>query len=78
MAVLTYEAIKLNNLHFAFQHAAIAILVTLVVGLAVGLFAGWLLTQAIDRDWLPDHLHTVGALMVLVATFIVSNLRSTP
>lgn len=74
LAVLTYEALKLGDLNMAAQHAAIAILLTLVIGLLVGALAGWLLMQAAYRNWLPEHLHTLGALMLVVLAFFTSNL----
>ncbi len=74
LAVLTYEALKLDNLNVVAQHAGLAIARTVIVGLAVGMLVGWLLMKAVDRDWLPEHLHTLGTLMLVVLAFFVSNL----
>lgn len=47
---------------------------TALVGLLIGLIGAWALTWVLGRYWVPDYLHNPVALMVVVATFTLSDL----
>ncbi|KPV96601.1 K(+)/H(+) antiporter NhaP [Pseudoalteromonas sp. P1-9] len=75
-AVLVFEAVMLTGQESIFNHTLGALFMTLVVGLSLGLFAGWFTSLLIRRQWLPYELHKFGILALVLATFSVSNYLS--
>ncbi|MCL4264040.1 MAG: cation:proton antiporter [Anaerolineae bacterium] len=75
LAVLVVEAILGGGAQptLNFFHIAQGIVVTLLVGTAVGLVAGWLLVEFLRRDWIAPFLETAVALMMVLAAFALSN-----
>lgn len=75
-AVLVFEAVMLTGQESIFNHTLGALFMTLVVGLSLGLFAGWFTSLLIRREWLPFELHKFGILALVLGTFSISNYLS--
>ena len=75
-AVLVFEAVMLTGQESIFNHTLGALFMTLLVGLSLGVFAGWFTSLMIRRQWLPFELHKFGILALVLATFSVSNYLS--
>lgn len=73
LAVIAFEVIAEGRYENAIPHAAAAIGRTLLLGSALGLGGAAILATAIRRFWIPDHLHTLLAAMLVVAVFAGSN-----
>ncbi len=74
LAVIAFEVITERRYESAFSHATWTAVRTIGLGGALGLFGAGLLTIAIRRFWMPDHLHTLVAAMLVVSVFAGSNL----
>jgi NhaP-type Na+/H+ or K+/H+ antiporter len=72
-AVMTYEFIVASAGQTALGHVAWLFLQTLLAGLLLGIGAGWLLGQLLSRNLLPDYLHNLATLSLVLVTFSVSN-----
>ncbi|MCX2980190.1 sodium:proton antiporter [Halieaceae bacterium IMCC14734] len=72
-AVMTYEFIIASAGQTALGHVAWLFLQTLLAGLLLGIGAGWLLGQLLSRNLLPDYLHNLATLSLVLVTFSVSN-----
>jgi NhaP-type Na+/H+ or K+/H+ antiporter len=74
IAVLVFEEIFSGG----FQQFTIASVTGLFSTLIVGLVVGWLGAQLIifflRRFWIPDFLHNSATIMIVITTFIISNL----
>ena len=57
LAVLVYEEVLLQQSTPEFSSVLLSLTWTAIVGLALGCAGGFLLTQALRRYWVPDHLH---------------------
>ncbi|MGE0482072.1 MAG: cation:proton antiporter [Phycisphaerae bacterium] len=73
LAVIAFEVVTEGRLENAVSHAAWTAARTIGLGGAVGLAGAALLAVAIRRFWIPDHLHTLVASMLVVAVFAGSN-----
>lgn len=73
LAVLVYEEVLLQHSVPEWSSVAASLVWTLTVGLALGCAGGALLTQALRRFWVPDHLHGVSALTLALLLFAISN-----
>lgn len=73
LAVLVYEFIISGGGHNAISHSLLTFGKLISVGTIVGACSGYLLGLTIRYHWLPEFLHNVAALTLVVASFIASN-----
>ncbi len=73
LAVLVYEEVLLQHSSPEWSSVITSLAWTLTVGLALGCAGGAVLTQALRRFWVPDHLQGVTALTLSVLLFAISN-----
>lgn len=73
MAVLIFEGLLIGKASQAAGFAAVAVAKTLVIGGGIGFLAAALLTLVVARFWLADHLQNAVSLMLVIATFTISN-----
>lgn len=74
LAVLVLEQMRLaSDGDYPLASALWTLTVTSTVGLVIGLLAALILTLLLARYWVPDYLHAVLILAVVMATFAVSN-----
>jgi NhaP-type Na+/H+ or K+/H+ antiporter len=72
-AVIAFEVVSQGRYDSLVADAIWIIARTLTFGTLVGLAGAALLAVAIRRFWLPDHLHTIAAAVVVVGVFAGSN-----
>ncbi|MCB0216110.1 MAG: sodium:proton antiporter [Chloroflexi bacterium] len=73
LAVLVFEAITAAGAGEATSALIQVIARTLFLGLAIGLAGAAATIVVIERDWLPDHLHTNLVLMLVIGGYAMSN-----
>lgn len=73
LAVLVFDEVLLQHARPEWSSVTISLTWTLLVGMALGCGGGALLTQALRRYWVPDHLHGVTALTLALLLFAISN-----
>lgn len=73
LAVLVFEFIITGQGRAALGHSLGTFILVLVVGLGLGLVAGWLFGLLLRRHWLPEYLHNVAALTLVCGVFALSN-----
>ncbi len=73
LAVLVFQFILSTGGGAAVGQAALDFLSMVVVGSAVGLAAGFLLGEALRRDWIPEYLYNVVTLALVFGAFAGSN-----
>jgi len=74
IAVLVFEEI-INRGFQQFTAVSIyGLFITLVVGFGIGWIGAQLILYFLKRFWIPDHLHNAAAIMIVITTFIISNL----
>lgn len=73
LAVLVYEFVISGSGQEAFGHTMLSFGKMLLVGGAVGASCGYLFGLIIRNNWLPVFLHTLGALTLVIVSFIASN-----
>ena len=73
LAVLVFEQAFLHAADASVGSAIKILLVTVAVGLGTGVAAGWLMSRAFRRFWVPDHLHGVVVLSLALLLFAVSD-----
>lgn len=77
LAVLVFEGMDAVGVS-GFQSAALVVgkglLRTLAVGLLAGAGGAWILASLLRRHLIPDHLQSPVTLMVVVSSFVASNL----
>ncbi len=73
MAVMTYEFILVRSEEEAIIHVAWLFLQTVLIGGLIGVLAGWALVQVLHRNWLPEYLHNIVTLSLVLLAFSVSN-----
>ncbi|SMP42126.1 sodium/proton antiporter, CPA1 family [Neorhodopirellula lusitana] len=74
LAVLVYEEVLLQHSTPEFSSVMTSLAWTATVGLVLGCAGGAILTQALRRFWVPDHLHGVSALTLALLLFAISDL----
>lgn len=74
LAVLVYEEVVLAQSAPHFSSALKSLAITGAIGVGLGVAGGALLTQALRRYWVPDHLHGVTALSLALLLFALSNM----
>lgn len=73
LAVIAFEVVSVGQYDSAFPNALWTAIRTLALGSALGIAGAGLLALAIRRFWIPDHLHTLVAAMLVIAVFAGSN-----
>jgi len=73
LAVLVLEFIVSSQAGGALGATALTFLETVVVGLAAGLGTGWLLGEALRREWLPMYLFSATTLAAVFAAFALAD-----
>ncbi len=74
LAVLVYEFIISGGGQNALSHTMLTFGKLVSVGAIIGACSGYLFGLTIRYHWLPEFLHNVAALTVVIASFIASNL----
>ncbi len=74
LAVLVFEVIVATSGEEAASAVAWGLTYTVVIGGGLGVTTALLLAWLVSRHGMPDHLHNAVSLMLVVATFVVSNL----
>ncbi len=73
LAVLIYEFIISGGGQNGLGHTLLTISLLLLVGGLIGCCGGYLFGIAVKRHWLPEFLHNVAALTLVIASFNISN-----
>lgn len=73
MAVLVYEFIILETTGHALGHTFLTFGQLLLVGVLLGILAGYLFGMVLRHHWLPEYLHNVATLTLLFGVFAISN-----
>ncbi|UCF33399.1 MAG: cation:proton antiporter, partial [Phycisphaerales bacterium] len=74
LTVLIFEVIVIGKAGEATAHVALAVAKTVFLGGGLGVVAAGLLVLLIKRYWIPDYLQNAVSLMLVVGTFVLSNL----
>jgi CPA1 family monovalent cation:H+ antiporter len=69
LAVLIFE-FTVSEQH---QHTILMFGVTVIAGTLLGLAGAWLLATLLRRQWLPEYLHRVASLALVLGVFALSN-----
>ena len=69
LAVLVFE-FTVSEQH---QHTLLMFGVTVIAGTLLGLAGAWLLATLLRRQWLPDYLHRVASLALVLGVLTLSN-----
>lgn len=72
LAVLVYEFILAGSSGHALNHTLLAFAKIVIVGLLLGSLAGYLYGNILRRHWLPEFLHNVSTLGLVIFIFAVS------
>ncbi|MBU3950664.1 MAG: cation:proton antiporter, partial [Proteobacteria bacterium] len=73
MAVLAYEFIIAGSGQQALAHTMVLFLKLLGIGSLIGVVAGYLFGLAIRRHWIPEFLHNLFAISLVLGVFVFSN-----
>jgi NhaP-type Na+/H+ or K+/H+ antiporter len=73
LTLLIFEVILIGEAREAAVHVGVALLKTVAIGGGLGFVAAWILVVLIERYWIADHLQSAVSLMLVVASFAVSN-----
>ncbi len=73
LAVLVFEQAILHAQDASVVGAIKILSYTTTVGLGIGVAAGWVMTWAFRRFWVPDHLHGVVVLSMALMLFAISD-----
>ncbi|MEB3287434.1 MAG: cation:proton antiporter [Vampirovibrionales bacterium] len=73
LAIIVFEAIQTLDLSDTFIMVAVNLLKTIAVGGILGLIVTKVFVGILRREWIPVYLQSPMTLMVLLATFVVSN-----
>lgn len=74
LAVLVFEVIVAGGFQEAAGLVVISLLKTVLLGSAIGALGAIIVMLLMRRYWIPDFLHSVVTLMLVVAAFTASNL----
>lgn len=74
LAALTLGVIASINDGDTFLHISFHFLETIVVASVVGISAAYWLGRAIRLRWIPEYLHNIATLTIVIAAYTVSNL----
>ncbi|MBI4179988.1 cation:proton antiporter [bacterium] len=73
LAVLVFEAILAGGLQKTGGLAAVGVVKALAVGIICGLAGAGILVLLLKRFWIPDFLETPVTLVLVIASFLISN-----
>ena len=73
LAVLVYEFLVSAGSGGAFVDTLMVFFRVLLAGTAIGIGIGYLLGEALRRDWLPHYLYNVATLAAVMGAFAASN-----
>lgn len=73
MAVMTYEFILASTGQDAWSHVIRLFCMTLLTGALIGLIAGWVFGELIERNFIPEYLQNLAALSLVLLSFALSN-----
>ena len=74
IAVLVFEEILSGGFQEFSADSIIGLIITLIVGFGLGWIGAQLIIYFLKRFWIPDFLHNATAIMMVITTFIISNL----
>lgn len=74
LAVLVFELVVSAGAGNALGHTLAVFAETLVVGTMTGLLGGWLLGEALRRDWFPPYLVNAETLALVFGVFALADL----
>ena len=74
LAVLVYEFIISGGGNTAWGHTFVTLGTIIAIGAIMGAFGGYFFGLTIRYQWLPEFLHNVAALTLVISAFIASNL----
>ncbi|MCJ7763807.1 MAG: cation:proton antiporter, partial [Dehalococcoidales bacterium] len=77
LAVLVFQAIVAGGGQEAASAIALSLVKTLLFGGAIGVLGAVILVQLLKRYWIPDFLHSVVSLALVIAAFTASNYLQT-
>ncbi|MEW6272335.1 MAG: cation:proton antiporter [Thermodesulfobacteriota bacterium] len=73
LAVLAFTVVQADAVGEGFGRAILELASTLVLGVAAGGVAAWILIVVLARFWVPDTLHNPVSLMLMIAAFTTAN-----
>ncbi|MGD8560024.1 MAG: sodium:proton antiporter [Gammaproteobacteria bacterium] len=73
LAVLVFDYIIIEKTGEALSHTLLTFGQLLLVGISLGVIAGYLFGVVLRRHWLPEYLHNVATLTILFGVFAISN-----
>ncbi|MGB5325145.1 MAG: cation:proton antiporter, partial [Pseudomonadales bacterium] len=73
MAVMTYEFILASAEQTALGHVLWVFTLTILTGLVVGVFSGYVLGKLLENNLIPEYLHNLATLSVVLVAFSFSN-----
>jgi NhaP-type Na+/H+ or K+/H+ antiporter len=73
LAVLVFQVIAAIGLQEAATLVVLSLVKTLILGGIIGAVGAIILVQMLKRYWIPDFLHSVVSLAVVIAAFTASN-----
>ncbi len=74
LAVLVFEARHIEAFNIATLHALAALGKTILIGGGIGAAAAILIAFLLRRHWIPDYLESLVTMMIVVVTFVLSNI----
>lgn len=74
LAVLVYEFIIAGGGHIALGNALMALSQIVIVGMLMGAVCGYLFGLTLRRHWLPEYLHNIVTLGLVLLSFAASNM----
>lgn len=72
-AVLVFEAISSDSSMNGVSSVVQSVAITIAAGVGLGVLSAFLLQNLLTRFWVPDYLQNPVSLMLVIATFTVSN-----
>jgi len=73
MAVVTYEFILASAAHTTLGHVLQVFLFTIAIGVVLGVIAGFILERLLVNHYIPEYLHNLAALSLVLVAFSFSN-----
>jgi NhaP-type Na+/H+ or K+/H+ antiporter len=74
IAVLVYEEIVSGGFERITTASITGLILTLIIGFGIGWIGAQLIKLFLKRYWIPDFLHNSAAIMIVITSFVVSNL----
>jgi len=74
LAVLVFQAVLAGEIQAATPLIVLSLLKTILIGGVIGALGALLVILLLQRYWVPDFLHSMISLMVVIAAFLAANL----